>query len=70
MKVPVLVVWGADDAWLDPALARRVAALIPGAAARVIAGAGHFAMEDAPTEVTRELLGFFRSRTADGDASR
>ena len=70
MRVPVLVVWGADDAWLDPALARRVAALIPGAVTRMIAGAGHFAMEDAPTEVTRELLGFFRSRTADGDASR
>lgn len=59
--VPVLIVWGADDAWLDPALAHRLGDLIPGAAVRLIAGAGHFAMEDAPAEVTRSLLDFFQS---------
>ena len=61
MRVPVLVVWGADDAWLDPALANRLGALIPGSAVRLIADAGHFAMEDAPAEITQALLGFFRS---------
>ena len=61
IRVPVLVVWGADDAWLDPALANRLGALIPGSAVRLIADAGHFAMEDAPAEITQALLGFFRS---------
>lgn len=61
IRVPVLVVWGADDAWLDPALAHRLGDLIPGAAVRVIEGAGHFAMEDAPAEVARSLLEFFGS---------
>ena len=70
IRVPVLVVWGADDAWLDPALARRLGALIPGSAVRLIAGAGHFAMEDAPAEVTQALLGFFRSGASEIDAGR
>jgi pimeloyl-ACP methyl ester carboxylesterase len=59
--VPVLVVWGAEDAWLDPSLARKVGDLIPGSEVRLIADAGHFAMEDAPGEVARALLDFFRS---------
>jgi len=70
IRVPVLVVWGVDDAWLDPALARRLGALIPGSAVRLIAGAGHFAMEDAPAEVTQALLGFFRSGASEIDAGR
>lgn len=65
IRVPVLVIWGADDAWLDPDLARQLGALIPGAGVRLIKAAGHFAMEDAPTEVTGELLSFFRSGAPD-----
>ncbi len=70
IRVPVLVVWGAKDAWLNPALAHQLGALIPGAAVRLIAGAGHFAMEDAPAEVTQALLGFLRSRSPKVDAGR
>ncbi|CAN5422446.1 alpha/beta hydrolase [soil metagenome] len=58
--VPVLVLWGAEDAWLDPSLARRLGELIPRSDVRLIPGAGHFAMEDAPAEVTRSLLESFR----------
>lgn len=61
IAVPVLVLWGAEDAWLDPALAHRLAGRIPGATAQVIDGAGHFAMEDAPAEVAHALSTFFRS---------
>jgi len=69
IQVPVLVVWGSDDQWLDPALAGRLGTLIPGSAVRLIADAGHFVMEDAPTEVTQTLLGFFRASVpgSDGD---
>jgi len=70
IQVPVLVAWGANDAWLDPALADRLRERIPGSTVRVIAEAGHFAMEDAPVEVTQALLDFFRSPEAHDDPSR
>ena len=60
IELPVKVIWGERDAWLDPSLARRLANAVPGANVTLIADAGHFVMEDAPTEVARELLSFFR----------
>jgi pimeloyl-ACP methyl ester carboxylesterase len=59
LQVPVRIIWGERDAWLDPAFARRLHELVPSSDLKMIPGAGHFAMEDAPEEVTRELLGFF-----------
>jgi len=59
--VPVLVLWGAEDAWLDPSLAHRVGDLIPGSEVRLIPGAGHFSLEDAPAEIRQALLHFFRA---------
>ena len=58
IEVPVLVLWGERDAWLAPSLAQRLARLIPGAAATVVPGAGHFAMEDAPQAVVEALATF------------
>ncbi|MFN2483726.1 MAG: alpha/beta fold hydrolase [Candidatus Limnocylindria bacterium] len=60
IRVPVLILWGTDDAWLDPALAGRLGDLIPRAVVGMVPRAGHFVMEDAPAEVTRSLLDFFR----------
>lgn len=59
LDVPVQIVWGEHDAWLQPAGARRLAELIPGARVRLIEGAGHFSTEDAPDEVARTLADFF-----------
>jgi len=59
--VPVLVLWGAEDAWLDPSLAHRVGDLIPGSEVVLIPGAGHFSLEDAPGEIRQALLDFFRA---------
>jgi pimeloyl-ACP methyl ester carboxylesterase len=59
IQPPLLVVWGEQDAWLDPSLARRLAQSVPGAEVRLIPEAGHFVMEDAPAEVARTLLEFF-----------
>src|SRR3712207_8422741 len=53
--------WGERDGWLDPAFAGRLHEKVPNSDLKVIPGAGHFAMEDAPEEVTRELRDFFRS---------
>ena len=57
--VPVRLVWGEEDRWVDPSLADRLQQGIPGSALDLIAGAGHFVMEDAPQEVAEILLDFF-----------
>lgn len=67
MQTPVRIIWGEQDTWLDPAFARRLHELLPNSDLKLISGAGHFAMEDAPEEVTRELRDFFAT---DGDAMR
>lgn len=60
VQVPVKILWGERDAWLDPAFAQRLHERLPTSAEPVlIPEAGHFVMEDAPEEVNRELLGFF-----------
>jgi pimeloyl-ACP methyl ester carboxylesterase len=60
VRIPVKIVWGAEDAWLDPAFAGRLHELLPTSAEPVlIPGAGHFAMEDAPDTVAEVLAGFF-----------
>ena len=55
VEAPVQVVWGERDAWLDPALARRLAQAIPGARLDLVPGAGHFVMEDDPQAVAALL---------------
>jgi pimeloyl-ACP methyl ester carboxylesterase len=58
--VAVLVVWGEEDGWLDPAQAPRLREMIPGSKLKFIPGAGHFVQEDAPEEVVK-VLGDFLS---------
>jgi len=59
LRVPVRILWGEEDRWLDRAVADRLRALVPGADIRLIPDAGHFAPEDAPAAVARELADFF-----------
>ena len=63
VQSPVRILWGKQDAWLDPAFAGRLHELLPNSGLTLIPEAGHFVMEDAPEEVTRELQDFF----ADGN---
>jgi pimeloyl-ACP methyl ester carboxylesterase len=58
VDVPVLVLWGAEDAWLAPETGERLAAAIPGARLELVAGAGHFVMEDEPAMVAEGLAAF------------
>jgi haloalkane dehalogenase len=59
---PVLVVWGAQDSVLLPAIADHFVRLIPGAQQEpvLVEGASHFLQEDRPDEVTSAILGFLR----------
>jgi pimeloyl-ACP methyl ester carboxylesterase len=59
VKVPVLVVWGEKDGWLDPSLAPRLRKEIPGSELKLIQKGGHFVQEDAPEEIAKALAGFF-----------
>jgi pimeloyl-ACP methyl ester carboxylesterase len=58
ISVPTLVLWGAGDEWLDPAVGEEIERRIPGARRVLIPDAGHFAMEDRPEEVTLALRDF------------
>ncbi|MGW0231041.1 alpha/beta fold hydrolase [Actinopolymorpha singaporensis] len=58
LDLPVLVGWGAQDQWLPPEHASRLAAAIPGARLELFAGAGHLVQEDAPGRLTGVLADF------------
>jgi pimeloyl-ACP methyl ester carboxylesterase len=57
--VPVSIIWGYQDAWLDPALAERLHELVPTSELLMLPETGHFAMEDSPREVAAALFEFF-----------
>jgi len=61
METPTRVIWGDQDAWLDPALSEDIAGRLPRADRVLIPGAGHFSMEDKPAEVAAALLDFLSS---------
>jgi pimeloyl-ACP methyl ester carboxylesterase len=59
VEVPVLVVWGEKDGWLDPSLAPKLRKEISGSEFKLIQDGGHFVQEDAPEEIAKVLAGFF-----------
>jgi len=58
VKVPVQIVWGADDEWLNRSFADDLASRIPGARTTFVPGAGHFLTEDEPDLVAQALADF------------
>lgn len=63
VEVPVRIVWGGEDRWLDPIRAGDLAERIPDSEPTIVAGAGHFVMEDAPDDVAKILADFFLDGT-------
>jgi pimeloyl-ACP methyl ester carboxylesterase len=55
LDMPVTVIWGEQDRWLEPELGRRLAAAVPDAELHLLPDAGHFSMEDDPQRVARLL---------------
>ncbi|MFT2018898.1 alpha/beta fold hydrolase [Streptomyces sp. 796.1] len=58
LRLPTLICWGTDDAWIPVAKGHELAARIPGARLRLVEGAGHLVQEDAPAELTGALTEF------------
>lgn len=64
LALPVRIVWGAQDGWIPPDVARTLGEAIPSAQVRIIAGAGHLVQYDAPVELAGELWGWLGSQPA------
>jgi len=62
IDVPVLVVWGRDDAWIPVDRAHRLHELIPGARLAIIDEAGHLIQLDQPAALTAALMHWLISR--------
>jgi pimeloyl-ACP methyl ester carboxylesterase len=58
---PTLVVWGSKDRLVEPALAPRLAAVVPDCRLLVLDGVGHVAMLEAPEPTARAVLGMVES---------
>lgn len=58
IRVPTLVLWGAEDRIVAPAYGRAYAGLIPGARFAMIDGAGHHPEQEQPEAFAARLLAF------------
>ena len=62
VRVPTLVLWGREDAWVPVAQADRFLAAIPGSRKVVLESCGHMPQEERPAEVARLLEEFLPVR--------
>jgi len=58
IRVPTLVLWGADDRIVAPDYGRAYCAAIPGARFVAVERAGHFPHVEKPEEFAKHVLGF------------
>lgn len=63
IRVPALVLCGAEDKMTPPSLSETLCSRIPGAVLAMIPGAGHFAMLENPEAFNKALSDFVRSLT-------
>ncbi|WP_342594979.1 alpha/beta hydrolase [Salinicola lusitanus] len=59
-RMPVKLIWGAEDAWQSVDYAHRLHADIPGSDLSVLEGCGHFSPEDRPEEIARLVIEFLK----------
>lgn len=62
IRIPVLVLWGREDAWIPVGHAFRFRDDIPGATLVVFPGCGHVPQEEEPLKTARAILDFLRHR--------
>jgi len=58
LKLPVLIIWGSEDAWVPVQQGRKLDRLLPRSELIVMPGEGHCPMETAPDLFNRKLLDF------------
>ncbi|MEQ9362744.1 MAG: alpha/beta hydrolase [Leptospirales bacterium] len=61
LRLPVLIAWGAADAWIPVDHARLFQRDIPGARLVLYEGVGHVPHEEAPARVARDMARFLRA---------
>lgn len=64
VTAPTLILWGASDTWLRPALGERLTAQLPDARLVVLPQAGHLLPEERPEEFAAHVEAFLRGREA------
>jgi pimeloyl-ACP methyl ester carboxylesterase len=64
VTVPTLVIWGAQDKYVLPDLARQSAELCDDAQLEIVPGATHWLHHEEPALVNRLLLEFLRQDAA------
>jgi len=69
VAIPVRIVWGAEDGWIAPDVARHLRDLIPGATLRIVDGAGHLVQYDAGVALANELRSWLATQTHAGPPS-
>ena len=60
IKVPVLIIWGANDPLFPVAHAERAHSLLPSSKLAIIQGAGHTPQAEKPEEFNRQLAAFLK----------
>ncbi|WP_022728120.1 alpha/beta fold hydrolase [Fodinicurvata sediminis] len=55
LDIPLLILWGEEDCWVNIGVGECLQRLVPGADLRRLPDAGHFSMLDTPGLFTREL---------------
>ena len=66
LRVPTLVMWGAQDTWVPPEHAERFRKDIPGARLVVYPNLGHLPMEEDPAGTAADALRFLRGEPVPG----
>jgi len=62
LEIPVLVLWGDEDAFVDVGLAERLGDVLPRASVALLPGCGHFLLEDAPDTIAPLMFQWLRSQ--------
>lgn len=57
-RIPVKLIWGADDEWQVVDWAYKLNRAIPGSELDVIENCGHFSLEDQPERISEVLIAF------------
>lgn len=59
-KLPVHLIWGANDAWQVVDWSHKLNKTIPGSKLDIVEGAGHFSQHDKPEEISRLIIDFLK----------